>query len=238
MFTFVCWKWDDPGYERKFPAAYVNILRAMLERHCSLPHRLVCVTEDIKGLDPRIEVTPPPPEARALARIANPAGQRFPKCYQRLWNFSHSARALFGERFMALDIDVVITGALDPLIARTENFVGWTDPAFRWNKVAGGIYMMTAGAHPEVWEDFDPKTSPRIAKEAGCHGSDQGWISYKLYPPEGTFTRAEGVVSAKWLPANKPLPQGVRIVSTPGELKPWSLALQRRFPWLKQHWTL
>jgi hypothetical protein len=232
VISFVCWLWNN--WQRMFLPEYVNILRAMVRRHYPLPHRFICITEDTAGLDEDIETLFPPVR---FDGVPSSKGPRFPSCYRRLWNFSREACHVLGPRIMALDIDVVITRSLVPLVTRDDPFVSWTDPRFGWNKVPGGLYLLTTGTHADVWEEFDPERSPAIAARAGCHGSDQAWMSYKLYPPRAAWTADDGVVSIKWLTPGKPLPKHVRIVSTPGELKPWSPELQKRHPWIREHWT-
>lgn len=210
----------------------------MIERHYKGAHRIICVTDEYKGIKDHIQLVPTPEAARKLASLHNPQGKDFPSCYRRLWNFSEDARYVLGERILALDVDVVITGDLAPIVDRSESFVGWTDPQFKWNKVAGGIYLLRTGSHTEIWNEFDPATSPQAASAAGCKGSDQGWMSHRLYPPEGAYTRQDGVMSLKWIPAHKPLPAGVRVVQTPGSNKPWSRRAQQEHPWIREHWTM
>jgi hypothetical protein len=232
MISFVTWKWKVPGYARQFEADHVNILGAMIRRHYLKPHRFICVTDDYSGLDAGVETMALPV---SFHELANPQGPRFPSCYRRLWNFSKEA-AVLGERILALDIDVVITGELEPLVERDDDFVSWTDPRFGWHKVPGGIYLLRTGAHTDVWESFDPHRSPAIAAAAGCKGSDQAWMSYKLHPAKAAWTTSDGLYSMKWLPKGTSLPSGVRVVSTPGDLKPWSPVLQAMYPWIRKHW--
>lgn len=146
---------------------------------------------------------------------------------------------MFGDKILAIDIDAIITNDLRPIVDRDESFVGWCNPKFIWNKVAGGIYLLRTGAHTSVWEDFDPKASPAKATAAGCLGSDQGWMSYKLFPPPAHWTSRDGVVSIKWLDKQTQyFPSSVRVVSTAGRLKPWDKELQEQYPWIKKHWKL
>src|SRR5919108_5142727 len=129
MISFVCWKWRIEGSARFFHANHVNILYAMIARWYPRPFRFVCVTDDAKGLDERIEAIPMPVR---FDQLQSPQGARFPQCYARLWNFSREA-AVLGERIFQIDIDVVITGDLTALVDRAEDFVGWSDPRFGWN---------------------------------------------------------------------------------------------------------
>lgn len=236
MISFVCWKWETPGRKRIFESWHVNVLRAMVARHYPEPHRFICITDDPAGLDPDIEAIPCPVR---FDDIASPHGPRFPSCYRRLWVWSREARALLGPRIFCLDIDCVVVRDLRPLVNRPEQFVGWCDEKFGWNKVAGGAYMLETGTMPHVWEDFDPARSPAIAHAAGNGGSDQGWMSYKLYPPPGRWDRHDGLVKINWtIEGVRALPGAARIVFTSGLNPPWSPTVQRKYPWIQDHWKL
>jgi hypothetical protein len=230
--SFVTWKWHTKDSPRSFAAKHVNIVRAMIARNYPREFRFICITDDPKGLDERIETMPMPVR---FDHIRSPQGTRFPNCYCRLWNFSREASVL-GERIFQLDIDVVITGDLQPLVDRSEDFVGWCDKRFVWNKIAGGAYLLRTGSMPQIWEDFDPLTSPAQAFAAGNGGSDQGWMSFKMYPSP-RFT--EGLVKINWTPSRtREIPKGARMVFTNGVQPPWSHETRRRYPWLKEHWKL
>ena len=234
--SFVTWKWHDPSYSHPLEPEYYNILFAMLNRNIShtMDWRLVVIGDDHRGLSPEIDFLPLPITKADPAR--NPHGQKFPNCYRRLWLFSQEAE-LLGPRVINIDVDAVIVGNIDHMLTRTESFVGWTDPAFKWKKVAGGLYSLSTGSHTRVWDEFDPTRSPQVAKAAGMFGSDQGWMSYMLYPPPGEFTRADGAYYAKWLPrAGKQLNEEARILQTPGDLKPWNKHASKVYPWISTHW--
>ena len=49
MISVICWKWG-----KLFSPVYVNRLRSMLARHLHIPHRLYCITDDRRGLDPEV----------------------------------------------------------------------------------------------------------------------------------------------------------------------------------------
>jgi hypothetical protein len=240
MISFVCWKWSPfesvHDSQRLFHSDHVNVLRAMIARHYPMPHRFICITDDPAGLDAGVEALPLPVR---FDRLASPSGARFPSCYARLWNFSRAAAAVLGERIFCLDIDVVILRDIRHLVARSEPFVGWCDERFRWNKIAGGAYFMTTGSMPYVWENFDPLTSPTEAFKAGNPGSDQGWMSYCMYPPPGRWNPADGLVKINWTPEGAPsAPADACIVFTSGLSPPWSNETQRKYPWIKSHWRL
>lgn len=253
MISFVCWKWTDPRVGRLFTSAHVNVLARSIARHYRRPHRVVCVTDDPEGLAP--EVTHVPMPRTGFEHLINPAEKPapaftrarrgaprqpkpFPSCYRRLWNFSIQARELLGDRIFCLDIDAIVCGDLAPLVDRSGSFVGWHDERFGWNKFAGGAYMMTTGMHADVWIEFDPERSPEIAAAAGNSGSDQAWMSYKLFPIVPTtqhWSARDGLLKLKWLNGARP-PATARIIFTNGHAPPWDPEVQRHHPWIKDHW--
>jgi len=234
--SIVTWKWKPPhGYRSTYGPAPVNTLRRMVARHFPHPHRFVCVTDDPEGLDSEVDVVP---LWNDFADVPNPFGHpRNPSCYRRLRAFAPDIAATLGERFVSMDLDVVITADLTPLWDRSEDFVIWGDtnpaPGSHYN---GSMFLLTAGSRSEVWRDFHPLHSPREAKSAGCFGSDQGWISYRLGPGQATWTSLDGVYSHRnhILPGDGHLPANARIVVLHGHQDPWDAKIQSRHRWLRE----
>lgn len=235
MITVICFKWKPHAMARAtYGPETVLLLRAMVARWYPHPHRFVCVTDDPKGLE-NVEVVP---LWRDFADVPSPHGGKNPSCYRRLKLFDPAIADLFGPRFIAVDLDCVITGDLTPIFDRPEPFVmyGDTNPKTHYN---GSLILMTAGARPKVFTTFDAKLSPRKHYQSGCFGSDQGWISYCLGPGERKFTKADGIYSYRnELRQSHRLPPGARIVVFHGDLKPWSPCVQRDEPWLREHYRL
>lgn len=233
--TIATFKWKPmSGYRSTFGPETVNVLRRMVDRHYAPPHRFVCITDDPAGLDPGIDVLPLWTD---LAHVPSPHGNKNPSCYRRLRLFSPEMATLLGPRFVALDLDVVITADVAPLWDRPEDFVIWGDthPTTHYN---GSMMLMTAGARRKVWETFDPHRSPRDAMSAGCFGSDQGWISYCLGPGEARWSTKDGVYSYRnHLRQNSPkkLPENARLVIFHGAIDPWSEGGQNN-PWVRRHY--
>lgn len=235
MLDIVTFKWKPPrpGYRSKFGPETVNILRNMVERHYRKPHRFTCVTDDPAGLDPRIRVIPLWSDH---GELVSPAGVNQPCCYRRLKLFSAAAAELIGPRFVALDLDIVITQDVAPLWDRPEDFVIWgdTNPTTLYN---GSMFVLTAGARTQVWDTFDPLRSPRLTKASGNFGSDQAWISYCLGKGEATWSQADGVFSYRLhiLPLGGRLPRMARVVVFHGRVDPWGPEAQRH-SWVKEHY--
>lgn len=233
--SVVCYRWRPiPGYRSTFGPETVNVLRAMVARHYTRPVRFINVTDDPAGLDSGIEVVPLWSD---FADIPSPHGQKNPSCYRRLRAFSPDIAAVFGQRFVSLDLDCVITGDMRPLWDRNEDFVSWgdtnTQPGSHYN---GSMMLLTAGARRKVWDTFDPLTSPERAKRSGCWGSDQGWLSYCLGPGEATWTKKDGVYSYRnHIQPRNILPENAKAVFFHGRHDPWGDVAQR-IDWVRQHW--
>lgn len=234
--TVVTWRWQPPpGYRSTFGPEQVNILRRMVARHYRRPHRFVCVTDSATGIDPNVEIVW---AWNDFAGVPPPSGVgRNPSCYRRLRMFHPDVGAYLGPRFVSLDLDVVITGDLAPIWDRPEDVVFWgdTNPRTHYN---GSMILMTAGARPQVWSEFDPQISPARAKAAGHFGSDQGWISYRLGPGEAKWSQRDGVYSYRNdLAPNggSRLPEDARIVIFHGHVDPWADSGQR-LPWVRKYY--
>jgi hypothetical protein len=235
MLSVVTWKWKPSyrHYRSTFGPETVNTLFRMVKRHYHNEHRAICVTDDPTGIDSSIEIVP---LWNDFASLPNPFGPRNPSCYRRLRMFHPEIAAVFGPRFVSLDLDTVITGDITPLWDRPEDFVAWGDTN-RTTHYNGSMILMTAGSRSKVWETFDPKRSPRQAQVAGCFGSDQGWISYCLGPNEAKWNRQDGVYSFRndIKPRKGDLPADARVVFFHGAVDPWAREAQQ-LAWVGAHY--
>jgi len=233
--TVITFKWrPGHGLPAKFHSRHVNVLAAMVRRHYPHPHRFVCVTDDPLGLDPSVKAVPLWSDH---GKMVNPHGPAYPSCYRRLKLFSRDIGELLGERLVSLDLDCVITRDLSPLWNRPEDFVIWgaTNPTTHYN---ASMILMTAGARPQVWEDFDPATSPKAAKAARQFGSDQGWISYRLGKGEAMWSAEHGVYAwqVHLKHGREPLPKNARVVFFNGKRhNPWDAEPQAH-EWVRENW--
>lgn len=246
--SVVCWRWKPAvthadAARFSFGPETVNTLRRMVARHYQHPHRFICVTDDTAGLDPEVVVVKP---WNDFADLPSPHDLGFgrrvvhknPSCYRRLRMYRADIEQVFGPRFVSLDLDTVITSDVTALWDRPEDIVFWGDTN-RHTHYNGSMVLMRAGARPQVWERFDPRTSPQQAKRAGCFGSDQGWISYCLGPGEAKWGRADGVYSFRndIQPRRTPLPGNAKVVFFHGRHNPWHRDVQQQYPWVKEHWA-
>ena len=110
MKNVLCIKWGS-----KYSAEYVNKLYNMVERHLTLTHRFICLTDDPTGLHPLIETRP-------LLRTD------LKYSYTKFELFEKELHDITGQ-ILFLDLDVVINNSIDDLFLYEPDaeFVGIKD---------------------------------------------------------------------------------------------------------------
>lgn len=223
MLRILTWFWQQNGGRARYTAQHVNIWAAMVRRNLSIPHVISCVTDIPEGIDPSIEIIAPPRDFEDW-RIPS-WGKDKPQCLRRISMFAPDAAKTFGERFVCMDLDCVVTGALDPMFDTDSPFkiaIG-TGKGRPYN---GSMMLITAGARSQVYERF----SLAGAIEAGRNfvGSDQAWIMHCLGPNEQTWGREDGLAYwSDWRRNSK-----ARVTFFPGSTKPWGIT----DPYLRSHY--
>ncbi len=233
----VCWKWKPmDGYRSNFGAEQVNNLFHMVQRHYHKPFELVCITDDATGIESDVRIVPLK-SIEKFQHLPSPHGGVNPACYRRLVMYSEEAREFIGERFVSIDLDVVIVDDVTPVWDVPEDFRIWGE-TLRRTPYNGSMQLMTAGARKKVYEEFNPDNSPRDARKAGFDGSDQAWISYILGPNEKRWTVHDGVYSFRLhvKTAAGRMPKGSRVIFFEGQVDPWSPFAQKLCPWINDHW--
>lgn len=172
----VCYKWGT-----RYTAEDVNILRASVARHLSVPHRFFCITDDGTGLSPDIEVRPLPSEAM----IGNGP---------KISTFSDGFLGLGPDSYVvSLDVDIVIVDSLDFLAEAPEKtFVIARHRSKRSiSRGHGAVYRVKVGSHRKIWDEFiaDPQGwSERFpGLNSGNKFSEQRWLEYQFADREMDF---------------------------------------------------
>lgn len=240
MIHFVVWKWFSPTYRTVFTAEYVNVFQAMLKRCYRAKHRLICITDDPKGI--KCETFP---LWKDHCDVVNASSPMFPSCYRRLKIFAPEAQRALGiaegERIVSCDLDVVLCGDMVPMFDRPEEFVGWKGLGTYTPVVYNGsLFMFQAGRLQWMWTEFDPVLSPQQTRDAKYFGSDQAWMSFKLNGTAPGWDVGEGVYSYNRdfsrEGGHKQLPANARAVFFNGKRKPWESVTQTSAPWITRHW--
>jgi hypothetical protein len=218
--TFVSFKWRQLGFPTVYTAQHVNRWAAQVRRHHKGEARFLCCTDDPAGIDSSIDIVDIGPDDG----LCNPHGAAFPNCYRRLRLWAPDAGAVFGHRFVLMDLDCAVVGNLTPLFTRPEPVVLWRDPGYPRQPYNGGFYMLSAGARPQVWTKFRGRES--IASARKYIGSDQAWMALALSHREAVWTEKDGVLSwKKHVRSLRSLPPHARIVFFHGREKPWDVGM-------------
>ncbi len=219
------WLWAQPGGRANFTAQHVNLWAAMIRRHCTLDIELACVTDMAQGIDASIRIIKPPGEWEGLQTAAWKGGR--PSCYRRIAMFRPDAARIFGKRFCAMDLDVVISGNIDSILDRPDDLIlcAPSSKGARW-LYNGSMILMDAGCRPQVYENFSPERAELASRK--YVGSDQAWLAYSLGRGEKTWGPDDGVT--RWGSA-----QRGAMTFFPGHVKPWDCLADQ---WIRTHYRL
>lgn len=161
---------------------------------------------------------------------------KMPGCFARLRMFDPEwqARNFINDRLVNIDLDTVITGPLDSLFDRDDQLV-----IMQGANVAnpcpfnGALIMLRAGAHPEVWRDFNVDAASKVPFYS--FPDDQGWIHHKVPDAAGWHVgQASGVYvyQKRGWPSGTALPDDARLVTFVNN-DPEKLM---HLDWIREHW--
>jgi hypothetical protein len=211
MLHLSTWSWGS-----KYPPYYVDRLRAGVARHMKSEYRW--------------HVFSPEPEdenlkAGCLCRL---------RAFDTAWQAKHGIK--HGDRLVSIDLDAIVTGALDDLFFRTEEFsilegANSSNPC-RFN---GSIWMLRAGYREDVWTDFSIDAADKV--KHAPFPDDQSWfqhkfpgtVGWKVGPQSGLYALGK----PGW-PKGTALPGDARLVAFPGRRDPSQFV---HLDWVKKHWV-
>lgn len=206
---------------------YVRKLANAVHRNLTEAHRFICFTDSTRHLNGINQYQIPNLELTSIKG-----------CFARLRLFDPALQEKVcikpGDRVVNLDLDLVVTGALDPLFNRKDDFtilqgINTTNPC----PYNGSIWMLKAGARPDVWNDFS-LAEANAKTRIHAFADDQGWFEYKM-PEAGAWGPPQGVYGFKkqgW-PSGTTLPAGARVVAFPGWRDPSKFD---RVEWIRENW--
>lgn len=216
--TIVTFLWK--GWRPVYNAEHVNAWAKMLRANCRGDFRIVCITDMPAGIK-ECETLP-------LWDAPQVKNNRRQNCFTRMKLFDPATAALLGNKILHLDLDCVILGDLVGLVG--------DDPlkalAGRSALINGSMWALTAGAHPELWNDLILEENAFIkllkGKKVFMIGSDQVWISLKT-PNIPTWGKDDGIYQFSHAPIARKRPDA-KAVFFAGDFKPWSSVLKMKDP--------
>lgn len=230
----VCVKWGA-----LYGPEYVNRLYAMVARHTTPPFRLVCLTDDRRGIRPEVECFDLPDLG-----CAHPVGTMGKWRKQILWG-----REVPGLSGVALfiDLDSVIVGSLDDYFSfgKPDDVIlarNWALPFRKRGQTS--VFRYPVGANPHILDDF--RADPQGIAER--YQFEQHYVTaaakggIKFWPEE--WTRHFRLHCLPKFPlryfVTASLPPGARIVTFPGGPNPDDVQVGRwnkRVPAHRGRWA-
>jgi len=224
---------DDLRYKRNLskvglvtdglPERYINNLYRGVTIHATRPFKFICFTnEHMEGLDDNIETRPFP-------MVTNKG------VLPRIYMFSKEA-GLGDRQVLCLDLDVVIVGSLDKIMAYNGLFC--TRAKFKpgeQHKIDGDIMSFRAGEEIDriMWQPFikDP-----VDAEDWTKGRERYWVRRCLNNQADLWNNIapNNVISYKWHVKRKTkMPRQAAIVSCHGFPRPHQIKDKE----IKKHWN-
>lgn len=232
----VTWLWKTTGWRSGYNAENVNAMEAMLTKYLNTPHEMICVTDMPSGINCRtIELWDEPVVKRSTG----------PNCYRRLKLFSPEIYKTLNvpknSRLCSIDLDAILIRSIDHLFDNSHEFIIKEGRACPYN---GSLWMISTGARPQVWQDFDIRTSPiqalnqvNPATGKNFYGSDQAWISYKIPNEEKWTAFNHGVLDYfSDIRYHNNIANNGCVIFFPGALKPWDKEMELERPDIYNHY--
>lgn len=211
MLRIVCLKLGT-----KYSAEYVNILADMVRRNLpdGHPGQFVCFTDDPIGLDASIAVRELPGNLEGW--------------FNKIYLFKHG---LFddGDRILYFDLDTVIVGALDQIVAYDGDFAILRD-FYRSKGLQSSVMAWEANSVSFLWDEYEREGFPEPA------GGDQAWIERQNHILRAEILQdifPKAFVSFKADCAKLP-PRGAKVVVFHGEPRPHNCGAD----WVKAVWAI
>ena len=217
---FVCWLWRGRDFWKtvaKYDERHVHTLASMLKRHGG--HELICVQDGSFDIPGSIVM---PEEVAAL-----------PDYLPKLWAFAPEFHYLMGGRFVSIDLDVVITDDLAPLLDVNEPFVIWNQAKLEPYNTS--LFALEAGYHQKVWETLTPERVAAARRQSAYWTGDQSWVAHVLGDDEPTFSERDGVLQYRPSKHRDKKPNGLRAMFLCGPYEPRSES--EKSEWVRQAWN-
>lgn len=223
---FVCNLWDGAGFWKqtaRYSGDDVERLASALRRHGG--HQLTCITDGAFPLSPAIDQIAMPPTVASM-----------PDYLPKLWLWSPELRETVGERFAAIDLDVVLLA--DPV----PGLLDGGEPLAIWDEAVGEPYNTSLFAvEPEfgldVWTEYSPGALAAARARATRWTGDQSWVAYVLGFSDQrvrTFGERDGIIRYRGGRHMHGVPDGTRAVFFCGPISPRTEAGEEG--WIAENW--
>jgi hypothetical protein len=219
---FVCWLWNGHGFWKqtaRYNETHVAVLASMLKRHGG--HELACVTNM-------------PIAVGGVRRLRMPDRvAELPDYLPKLWAWSSEFHDMIDERFASIDLDVVLTGDIAPILQTNAPLRIW-DHA-KHEPYNTSLFSLEPGYGQEVWASYTPERVASARAKAGYWTGDQSWVAHVLGDGEETFGDRSGVIAYRPEKHQREMPRAANAVFFCGPYDPAIEAEQSE--WIKAAWN-
>lgn len=148
----VCIKWGQ-----KYGPHYVNNLYRGVSRFMDRDFRFICFTDNSDGIDSGVEIQPLPVEPFEHAYEYGRTREGRKGAWRKISLFKPGLAGMQGQ-MLGLDIDVVVTGPLGPIIDFAPERVAfrreWRYARFGRQGGHGSVFTFNPSLHPYLYNDF------------------------------------------------------------------------------------
>lgn len=232
MLRIVTFWWGD-----KWGPEYARRLLAGVKRNLKQPFEFIVATDGtLTEKAAALHLGP----GSTVTRILDPDLTQLRGCFarMRLFDAGWQRELSFerGDKIVCLDLDIVVTGALDRLFRGNHEFrimqgYNATNPC----PFNGSMWMFRVGERHDVWTDFSLENYSKRNLPYHAFPDDQGWLHHK-FPDAAAFTVSDGVYAFKKLgwgaAGRRVLPIGARVVAFPGR----DPAKYPQCDWIVKNW--
>ena len=163
MFNVICMKWGT-----KYGPEYVNTLWSMVNRHLTLPHRFICMTDDRTGIRTEVECLP-------LPDIYVPPHKDYSP-WRKLGMFSKKIGNLKGKALF-LDLDIIIVDEINSFFTYSNKFTiieNWTQKGQGIGN--SSVYCFNIGEHVDVFNYYQE----HVEEVTNKYSNEQIYLSRKI----------------------------------------------------------
>jgi hypothetical protein len=172
-------------------------------------------------------------ESVALIRMPDAVAE-LPDYLPKLWAWSPEFHTIVGERFVSIDLDVVLLGEMVPLLFGPEPVRLWGHGAARLEPYNTSLFALEPGFGHAVWESYTSEGLAAARAKAAYWTGDQSWVAHVLGPDLPTFGEADGVIRYRPTLHRQGAPAGALAMFFCGPFDPRSEA--EHSEWVRREW--
>ena len=240
--TVICMKWGT-----RYDADYVNRLASMIRRNTHRPTRVICFTDDARGIAPGVEIAPLPQINIPVRMQSRP--------WRKISLWQYPLLDLEGD-VLYLDLDVVVAGSLDEFydfepgrycVARN-----WSEPGLRVGNTS--VYRFPVGRMTYIFDEFNRDPERFLQRYRNSQKYISGEAKDMVFWPSEWCVSFKHSLMPHW-PLNfvltPKLPPSTKVVAFTGKPDPdeardgrwpageaWKRLYKyvRPTPWIAEHW--